>query len=152
MNRTNPLPACTVYGREREPLLHFLSTFDGRLFSLRNGGNRFRALGIYLAGGDGAMAYLFVPGENVRYFRRFESACIVSCGLSQKNTVSISSVTENRLVFSLLRELPVRDETLEIQEILCKREAMLPPELACLAAGLLLCCGVAPEEFINIGF
>ncbi|HHX72455.1 MAG TPA: hypothetical protein GX701_05975 [Clostridiales bacterium] len=152
MNRTGQLAQCTVFGRERKPLLDFLSSYDNRLFQLKNGGNRFRADGIFLSGIEGGHPYLFAPGENVRYFRRFEGACIVSCGLSQKNTVSISSVTDERLIFSLLRELPVMGETREVQEIPSRRSAMLSPELACLAAGLLLVCGIPPEDFMNIDF
>jgi len=90
---------------------------------------------------------LLIPDTASGLLQFYEAECVVSYGLSEKSTLTPSSITEGETVISIQRELPTIDgELLEQQEIALKRPEDLPVEKFLAAAGALLIAGISPEK------
>lgn len=90
---------------------------------------------------------LLIPDTAAALLHLYESECVVSYGLSDKSTLTLSSITDDETVISIQRELPTIDgELLEQQEIALKRPENLPVENFLAAAGALLIAGVSAEK------
>lgn len=95
---------------------------------------------------------VLVPGERAAVLApHIRSACAVSYGMSPRDTVTLSSINETKLVLALQRELvTLEGEVLERQEFSIRRERMAaaPEDLLAAAAGLLI-LGVSPEHLAD---
>lgn len=75
----------------------------------------------------------------------FDAECIVTYGMSPKNTVTLSSINEESCVLALQRELlTIKGDVLERQEI--KIRGGMPPNCLLAVAGSLLILGINPAE------
>lgn len=96
---------------------------------------------------SGRCGILLVPGTAADMTAMLRSSCVVSYGMSKKDSVTISSIDKDSLVLSLQRELPtLLGRPLERQDIpiRCFPGAKADEVIASVAALLLL--GVPPEE------
>ncbi len=81
---------------------------------------------------------LLLPGDADA--EGFETGCIVTYGMSAKNSITLSSIGEDACVLALQRELPtVNGDVLERQEI--KIESSTRPDSLLAVAGALLILG-----------
>lgn len=84
---------------------------------------------------------LLMPGDSIGVSRDteiFDAGCIVTYGMSPKNTVTFSSIGEDTCILTLQRELvTITGDVLERQEINIKGE-MRPDSLLAVAGTLLL--------------
>lgn len=89
---------------------------------------------------------LLLPGDMADLdMDLFEAACLVTYGMSPKNTITLSSINEDYCVLALQRELvTVCGDVLERQEI--KVKGGLRPELLLAVAGALLILGMNIAE------
>ena len=90
---------------------------------------------------------LLIPDTAPQLLGFYDADCVVSYGLSEKSTISPSSISEYETVVSLQRELPTLDgEIIEQQEILLRRPDGISVESFLAIAGLFLINGVPPEK------
>jgi hypothetical protein len=90
---------------------------------------------------------LLMPGAAAQIASRLCSSCIVSYGMSKKDSVTISSIDENALVLSLQRELPtLSGRHLERQDIPMRRAPGTDADDMLASGAALLLLGVLPEE------
>jgi hypothetical protein len=95
----------------------------------------------------GRCGILLVPGTAADMTATLRSSCVISYGMSKKDSVTLSSIDEDSLVLSLQRELPtLQGRPLERQDIpvRCFPGGKADDVMASVAALLLL--GVPPEE------
>jgi hypothetical protein len=86
---------------------------------------------------------LLLPGDAEADFA--EADCIVSYGMSPKNTITLSSIGEESCILALQRELiTVRGDVLERQEIMI--EGGKKPDSLLAVAGTLLLLGLKPSD------
>lgn len=77
----------------------------------------------------------------------YQAESVVSYGLSDKSTLTPSSISEHETVISIQRELPTIDgDLLEQQEIALKRPEDMPVEKFLAVVGALLITGIPPEK------
>mgnify|MGYP001388229032 FL=1 len=90
---------------------------------------------------------LLIPDTAAKLLQFYEAESVVSYGLSEKSTITPSSISDSETVISVQRELPTIDgELLERQEIALKRPSNLPIEKFLALVGVLLITGVKPEK------
>jgi peroxiredoxin len=90
---------------------------------------------------------LLMPDSAGEVLRYFDADCVVSYGMSEKCSVTFSSISDDNAVVSLQRELPTLEgELLERQEIPVSMEEPAEPEAILAAAGALLLLGANPES------
>jgi hypothetical protein len=95
----------------------------------------------------GRCRMLLIPGTAADLATVFHSDCVVSYGMSKKDSITLSSIEDDTLILTLQRELPALTcRVLERQDIPIQG---FPGEkaddvMACAASLLLL--GAAPEE------
>jgi len=90
---------------------------------------------------------LLIPDTAAKLLQFYEAESVVSYGLSEKSTITPSSISDSETVISVQRELPTIDgELLERQEIALKRPSNLPIEKFLALVGALLITGVKPEK------
>lgn len=91
--------------------------------------------------------YALLPGAAAGAASRFLTAeCAVSYGLSPRDTITLSSLEEDRLSMAIQRELVTVDgSVVEQQELKLTRPPGAQPEIILAAAGALLLLGVPPE-------
>lgn len=93
---------------------------------------------------------LLVPGEYaVKAAEVINSGCFVSYGLSDRDSITLSSIEHGRAVLAIQRELVTLDQTvLDRQEVPVKFKRMSPETLMALAGSLLI-LGVPAGELSN---
>lgn len=134
----------TVFGRHRLALSARLKP----LMAVTAADDPQSADGILLCGEASAHQILIVSG-GCCLLQRFPAACIVSCGMSPRDSVSCSSISGNRASVSVMRELPViTGGRLDVQEICVPLRAPFSAELLAIAIAALLCAGHSPEEIV----
>ncbi len=90
---------------------------------------------------------LLIPDSAGEVLRFFDADCVVSYGMSEKCSVTLSSISENHAVVSIQRELPTLDgDLLERQDLKMNRPENLSEESLLAAASILLIAGAAPEK------
>jgi len=90
---------------------------------------------------------LLIPDTAAKLLRFYEAESVVSYGLSDKSTITHSSISDFETVISIQRELPTIDgELLERQEIALRRPENLAVEKFLALVGAFLITGVKPEE------
>ncbi len=90
---------------------------------------------------------LLIPDTASGILRSFNADCVVSYGMNEKSSLTLSSVSDEEMVVSLQRELPTLDgEILERQELKMRRPLGMPEESILAVAGTLLLTGVPPEK------
>lgn len=90
-----------------------------------------------------ACRILLLPGDADAGI--FDAECIVTYGMSPKNTVTLSSISEESCVLALQRELlTINGDVLERQEI--KIKGGMPPDCLLAVAGSLLILGINLSE------
>lgn len=135
---------CTVFGCHRLALSARLKP----LLAVSAANELPSADGILLRDKVLAQQILIVSGGSY-LLRRFPAACIVSCGMSSRDSVSCSSISGNRASVSVMRELPViTGGRLDVQEICVPLRAPFSAELLAIAMAALLCAGRSPEEIV----
>ena len=88
--------------------------------------------------------YLLLPGDSPCPL--IQADCAVSYGLSDRDSITVSSLGEDRMVLSLQRELvTLPGYVLERQEFCLPRPLSLSIEQALLVYGALLMMGVRPS-------
>lgn len=94
---------------------------------------------------------LLMPETAGEVLRFFETDCVVSYGMSEKCSVTLSSISDSNAVISLQRELPTLDgEMLERQELKMNRLEHLSEESLLAIATVLLISGIAPEKLADL--
>lgn len=91
--------------------------------------------------------YALLPGEAADMVSRFIYAdCAVSYGMSSRDTITLSSIEEDKLSMAIQRELvTIGGKVVEQQEVQLHRSPEMLPETILAAAGALLLLGVPPE-------
>ncbi len=90
---------------------------------------------------------LLIPDTGTELLGFYDADCVVSYGLSEKSTISPSSISDYETVISLQRELPTLDgEIIERQEISLRRPEGLIEESFLAVVGMFLINGVPPEK------
>lgn len=90
---------------------------------------------------------LFIPDTAAALLQSYQAESVVSYGLSDKSTLTPSSISEHETVISIQRELPTIDgDLLEQQEIALKRPEDMPVEKFLAVVGALLITGIPPEK------
>jgi hypothetical protein len=90
---------------------------------------------------------LFIPDTAAALLQFYQAESVVSYGLSDKSTLTPSSISEHETVISIQRELPTIDgDLLEQQEIALKRPEDMPVEKFLAIVGALLITGIPPEK------
>ena len=92
--------------------------------------------------------YVLLPGTaSEAVLRQIKANSAVSYGFSTRDTLTISSLEEDRLSLALQRELVTMEgHVLEQQELCLPRPVGLSPEEILAVCGSLLLLGVAPEQ------
>jgi hypothetical protein len=94
-------------------------------------------------------AVLLIPDSATEIIGYFGAECVVSYGMSEKSTITLSSISEHETVVALQREVPtIHGEILERQELKLKR-AGIPEESLLAIVGVLLVTGTAPEKLCD---
>ena len=92
---------------------------------------------------------LIIAGGNNRFFKRFPDACIVTCGMSARDSVSCSSISDTQAVVSVVRELPIfGGGCIDVQDVCVALKAPISAERLSMSVAALLCSGVAPREIV----
>ncbi len=90
---------------------------------------------------------LLIPDTASDILRSFNADCVVSYGMNEKSSLTMSSVSDEEMVVSLQRELPTLDgEILERQELKMPRPAGMRVESILAVVGTLLITGIPPEK------
>ncbi len=90
---------------------------------------------------------LLMPGTAAHMVSSLCSSCIVSYGMSKRDSVTLSSIGEDALVLSLQRELPtLAGRHLERQDIPIGRAPGTDAGDVLASGAALLLLGVSPEE------
>ena len=98
----------------------------------------------------GRCGTLLVPGQAGDLSARLYADCVVSYGMSLKDSVTISSLDEGGLVLSLQRELPtLSGRYLERQDIPVRSQAPASPEDLLAASAALLLLDIPPEALMS---
>lgn len=93
---------------------------------------------------------LLMPDKAGEILHLFDADCVVTYGMSEKCSVTLSSIAENDAVISLQRELPTLDgELLERQELKMRRPDYVSEESLLATASVLLISGLDPEKLSN---
>lgn len=91
---------------------------------------------------DGERKIFVTAGLSVRPPK---GATVVSCGMSERDSVSVSSVAEGSAMISVRRALPVLGGGEAcVQEIAVRRR--VDTDVLALRAASLLCIGIPPED------
>ena len=136
----------TVFGRHKQTLLTHLSALIPA--AADRGSGQADAI---LVRGDPCGDILILPELSGGFCRRFPKACIVSCGMSARD--SGSSVQDQTASIAVMRELPlISGGRLEVQEICLRLQSPLSAELLSMAVAALLCAGVRPEQIVTRPF
>lgn len=138
----------TVFGRHKQTLLTHLSALIPAAADPGSG-----QADAILVHGDPACDILILPGSSADLCRHFPKACIVSCGMSARDSVSCSSFQDQAASIAVMRELPlVSGGRLDVQEICLRLQSPLSAELLSMAVAALLCAGVRPEQIVSRPF
>ena len=138
----------TVFGRHKQTLLTHLSALIPT--AADRGSGQADAI---LVRGDPCGDILILPELSGGFCRRFPKACIVSCGMSARDSVSCSSFQDQTASIAVMRELPlISGGRLEVQEICLRLQSPLSAELLSMAVAALLCAGVRPEQIVTRPF
>lgn len=138
----------TVFGRHKQTLLTHLSALIPA--AADRGSGQADAI---LVRGDPCGDILILPERSGGFCRRFPKACIVSCGMSARDSVSCSSFQDRTASIAVMRELPlISGGRLEVQEICLRLQSPLSAELLSMAVAALLCAGVRPEQIVTRPF
>jgi hypothetical protein len=79
---------------------------------------------------------------------RFPGACVVTCGMSPRDSVSCSSCTGQQAVISVVRELPIlHGGFVEVQDICLPLSPRLSADRTVLLTAVSLCAGISPLRF-----
>lgn len=98
-------------------------------------------------------AILAASGQNEDFTRAFPDTCIVTCGMSARDSVSCSSVTDTSAVVSIVRELPIiGGGFVEVQDICLPLVRPLPAGQIALFAAACLCAGIPVSGFTQKHF
>lgn len=92
---------------------------------------------------------LLVPGKYAgRLAEGIRTGCIVSYGMSRKDTITISSINKKATVLAIQRELiTLKQNMLERQEISVHGNGKMSSDKIMAIYGSLLLMGMAPEKF-----
>jgi hypothetical protein len=92
---------------------------------------------------------LLTPGKSPPK-NKISAATLISYGMSDRDTLTLSSIDSDCLMVTLQRETTaVTGRGLDRQDIPIKRESGVSPEVMLAAAGALLLIGISPDEFIS---
>lgn len=92
-------------------------------------------------------AVLVIPHTGEHLAARFPQACVVTCGMSARDSVSCSSLTDGRAVISVVRELPILGGGfVEVQDVCLPHPQPLSAEQLALCTAVCLCAGIAPQR------
>lgn len=102
--------------------------------------------------GTSSCDVLLAPGKYAgRAAEAIASGCIVSFGMSTRDTITLSSVAGDRPVLAIQRELlTLGGEVLERQEIPIRLRHPVPADTLMAAAGALLVLNVKPEDLETV--
>ena len=108
----------------------------------------FRSDGILLESGSTVHAtVLAASGLSKDLVRLFPDACIVTCGMSARDSVSCSSVTDSGAVVSIVREIPiVGGGFVEVQDIYVPFTRPLRAGQIALFTAACLCAGIPAHK------
>jgi hypothetical protein len=99
---------------------------------------------------SGSCGILLVPGQAGDLSAKLRASCVVSYGMSLKDSVTMSSIDEGGLVLSVQRELPtLSGRYLERQDIPVRCQEKAPAEDVLASSAALLLLGVPPESLMS---
>lgn len=143
----------TIFGQNKKELLSLLAP----QLSHRNNGSIQADIGYHKT--DGILIsdknvsehirkeILIITGGSNRFFKRFPNACVVTCGMSSRDSVSCSSIGEIRAVVSVVRELPiVYGGRVDVQDVCLALKTPVSANRLSMSVAALLCVGLAPKE------
>jgi hypothetical protein len=97
----------------------------------------------------GSCKILLVPGTAINLTTIIKAECVISYGMSKKNSVTLSSIGEGESVLTLQRELPtLNGKVLERQDILVRSKRSYSPDDIMAGVAALLLLGMNPEELM----
>ncbi len=145
----------TIFGQNKKELLSLIAP---RLSHRKNGtiqadAGFHKTDGILISDENvpehGQKEILIITGGSNRFFKRFPNACVVTCGMSSRDSVSCSSIGEARAVVSVVRELPiVYGGRVDVQDVCLALKKPVSAERLSMSVAALLCAGLAPEEIV----
>lgn len=146
---------CSVYGNGGNKIMQLYRTlpiFKNKQNLLAFKPEYFESAGLYLES-SGGFGIWVIKSADMDLYESFGGACVVTCGFSRKDSISVSSTDECLLTISVQRELPELEGGIVCQqEFQIKCNTICEAETAALAAGGLLCMGFKPSGFIDIIF
>jgi hypothetical protein len=90
---------------------------------------------------------LLVPGTAINLTSIIKAECVISYGMSKKDSVTLSSIGDGESVLTLQRELPtLAGKVLERQDILVRSKRKYSPDDIMAGTAALLLLGLNPEE------
>lgn len=136
-----------IFGAHRKEFHSLLSpVFSADILSCGTGKHHTDAI-LVIAPTAVHPAILAVSGPSETLARRYPNACLVTCGMSPRDSVSCSSVADGRAVLSIVRELPViGGGFVDVQDICLPLTTPLPAGQIALLAAACLCAGISPER------
>lgn len=109
--------------------------------------------GLHLSSSRGERSVWIIKSADINSCGDFGRASVITCGLSQRDSISVSSISDKLLTISVQRELPtLENKTVCQQDIQMRCEHITDAETAAVAAGGLLCMGVKPAGLLEIIF
>lgn len=147
---------CSIYGLGGDDIIEIYRTLpafkSGELRIIKKAGDLDSA-GLLLDVPGGDVSVWVIKGADIGLYGDFGKACVVTCGLSQRDSISVSSISDKALTLSVQRELPTVDNgTVCQQEFRIRCDKLTDAETAAVAAGGILCMGVNPAELDKIVF
>lgn len=112
----------------------------------------YRSDGVLLKSGSAVHpTVLATSGQSKDLVRRFPDTCVVTCGMSARDSVSCSSVTDSGAVVSIVREIPiVGGGFVEMQDISVSFTHPLPAGQIALLTAACLCAGIPAHKLTQI--
>lgn len=97
----------------------------------------------------GSCKILLVPGTAISLTSLIKADCVISYGMSKKDSVTMSSIGEGESVLTLQREMPtLNGKVLERQDIPVRSKRNYSPEDIMAGAAALLLLGLDPEDLM----
>lgn len=146
---------CSVYGSSGRDIMNLYRTlplFKKAENTLAFKPENFESAGLYLES-SGGFGIWIIKSADMDLYESLDGACVVTCGFSRKDSISVSSNDGHLMTISVQRELPELEGGIVCQqEFQIKCRVISDAETATLAAGGLLCMGVKPPDFTDILF
>lgn len=94
---------------------------------------------------------LLLPGAEAYLIGRSEAACVMSYGISSKDSLTLSSLEEDRISIAIQRELvTITGGTVERQELILSSHVGKKPLPILALVGLLLALGIPAEQLSEL--